>query len=129
MSNIKDKLADAGHAAVDAAKNAGYMAVGAAAAVADFVKDKAGLGKPAEAVNPAAVKEHMDVIASCGTKVGVVDHLEGQTVKLTQRDSPDGLHHFIPLSWVKSVNDKIHLTKNSVEAKAEWKPTAAACGC
>ncbi|MEO2092018.1 MAG: DUF2171 domain-containing protein, partial [Gemmataceae bacterium] len=58
-----------------------------------------------------------------------VSDLEGPTVKLTQRDSPDGLHHFIPLSWVKSVDDKVHLTKNSVEAKAEWKPTAAACGC
>lgn len=128
MSNIKDKLADAGHAAADAAKNAGYLAVGAAAAAVDFVKEKAGMGQPAGAVNPAAVKEHMDVVGSCGMKVGVVDRVDGGAVKLTQRDSPDGLHHFIPLSWVQSVDDKVHLTKNSVETKAGWKPTAAACG-
>jgi hypothetical protein len=28
----------------------------------------------------------MDVIASCGTKVGVVDHIEAGTIKLTKKD-------------------------------------------
>ncbi len=129
MSSVKENLTNAGQAALDTAKNAGFLAVGAAAAAVDFVKEKAGMGQPAEAVSPAAVKEHMDVIASCGMKVGVVDRVDGGAVKLTQRDSPDGLHHFIPLSWVSKVDDKVHLSKNSVEAKAGWKPTAAACGC
>jgi Uncharacterized protein conserved in bacteria (DUF2171) len=32
----------------------------------------------------------MDVIASCGKKVGVVDHVGGGAIKLTKKDSPDG---------------------------------------
>ncbi len=32
------------------------------------------------------IKKHADVIASCGTKVGTVDHLEGEkSVKTHQR--------------------------------------------
>jgi hypothetical protein len=75
----------------------------------------------------ADVKERMDVVACCGTKVGVVDHVEGQSIKLTRNDSPDGQHHFIPMSWVESVDNKVHLTKNSVETQQGWKPDAKAC--
>lgn len=127
MSGIKDKLADAGQTALDAAKNAGYLAVGATVAAVDFVKEKTGLGKPAEPVDTSGVREHMDVVASCGTKVGVVDRLEGGAIKLTFRDSPDGLHHFVPLGWVTKVDDKVHLKPTAAEAKKQWKPTAAAC--
>ena len=36
----------------------------------------------------ADVQERMDVIASCGKKIGVVDHVEGNAIKLTKHDSP-----------------------------------------
>src|SRR5262249_17003095 len=76
-----------------------------------------------------AVHEHMDVIASCGTKVGVVDHMEGNAIKLTKNDSPDGQHHFIPADWVERVDDKVHLRPNSKETEMNWKADAASCGC
>jgi hypothetical protein len=68
------------------------------------------------------VKEHMDVIASCGKKIGVVDRVEGKSIKLTKKDSPDGQHHRIPTSWLDHVDSHVHLNKNSEEATREWQP-------
>ncbi len=131
MSNIKDKVADAGHKVADVAKDVGHkIATGAEKAV-DFVKEKTGMGGPAEGTNVgvAGIKERMNVIASCGKKVGVVDHVEGQTLKLTKNDSPDGQHHFIPVGWVDHVDTHVHLKKNSRETEQNWKSDAASCGC
>lgn len=75
------------------------------------------------------VRERMDVIAACGTKVGVVDHIENGAIKLTKTDSPDGQHHFIPMDWVQTVDDHVHLRKNSMETTTGWKADAASCGC
>lgn len=74
------------------------------------------------------IEEHMDVIASCGKKVGVVDSLEGNAIKLTRKDSPDQQHHFIPLDWVEEVDESVHLNKNSMETEQDWKSSADACG-
>ena len=68
----------------------------------------------------ADIKEHQDVYASCGTKIGKVDRVEGDTIKLTKNDSPDGLHHTIPLSWVAKVHDHIHLNKDHMEVQSQW---------
>jgi hypothetical protein len=77
----------------------------------------------------ASIKEHMDVIASCGKKVGVVDHVGGGAIKLTKKDSPDGQHHFIPVGWVERVDSHVYLQKNSMETEQNWKTDAAACVC
>jgi len=68
------------------------------------------------------IREHMDVYASCGTKIGRVDHVEGDSIKLTKNDSPDGRHHKIPLSWVAKVHDHVHLDKDHEEVQGQWKP-------
>ena len=40
---------------------------------------------------------------------------------LTKNDpSANGTHHFIPVDWVDHVDDKVHLTKSSKEAKELW---------
>lgn len=70
--------------------------------------------------NTSHIKEHMDVVCSCGTKLGRVDHVEGPNIKLTKNDSPDGMHHTIPVSWVQSVDEKVHISKNSADAMKEW---------
>ena len=130
-STMKDKVADAGHAVAAAAKNVGHkIAVGAEKAV-DFAKEKTGIGGPAEGTDAgiAGIKEHMDVIASCGKKVGVVDHVGGGAIKLTKKASPDGEHHFIPVGWVERVDSHVHLQKNSMETEQNWKADAAACVC
>jgi hypothetical protein len=53
-------------------------------------------------VNANDIKEHASVIASCGTEIGKVDHLEGQdSIKLTRSDDEHNEHHLIPLSWAQ----------------------------
>jgi len=74
------------------------------------------------------IRDHMDVIASCGKKVGVVDHLEAGTIKLTRNDSPDNLHHYLPTSWVSKVDNRVYLNKDSRETEQGWKASASACG-
>ncbi len=78
--------------------------------------------------NVANIRERMDVVASCGTKVGVVDHVKGNAIQLTKTDSPDGQHHFLPTSMVERVDTQVHLNRNSEETRREWKSDAAACG-
>jgi hypothetical protein len=132
MANtMKDKVADAGHAAANAAKNVGHKIAEGAEKAVDFVKEKTGIGGPAEGTDAgiAGIKEHMDVIASCGKKIGVVDRAEGAAIKLTKKDSPDGQHHFIPVGWVERVDSHVHLNKNSMETEQNWKSVAAACVC
>jgi len=121
MSSIKDNLKSAGHEIAEKAEQA-----------KDWVKEKTGLGEKecGAAKGVADIRPHMDVISSCGCKVGKVDHLEGASIKLTRNDSPDGQHHFVPIGWVARVDDHVHLTKNADETKREWKADAASCaGC
>jgi hypothetical protein len=115
MSDIKDTL-----------KNAGQEVAEKAAQAKDWVEDKTGLSC-GTAKAAADIRERMDVIASCGTKVGVVDHVEGGTIKLTKKDSPDGQHHFIPTGWVDHVDNHVYLKKNSQETEQGWKSDAASC--
>jgi len=124
-------LAESGQGIVDAAKAVGNKIVGGAECAVDAVKNMTGLGGCAEGTNVGlpGIKEHMHVIASCGKKVGVVDHVQGEAIQLTKNDSPDGVHHFIPKAWVDHVDSHVHLTKNSKEAESQWKPDATSCGC
>ena len=53
--------------------------------------------------NAAQVKEHMEVVGSDGKHVGTVDHMDGDRIKLTRKDDPDGSgqhHHYIPASSI-----------------------------
>ena len=73
MSDIKTKLEQAGSKVAETAKEVGHRVAEGATQAADWVKEKTGLGGPAEGTNagPGGVRERMDVIASCGKKVGV----------------------------------------------------------
>jgi hypothetical protein len=77
----------------------------------------------------ADIRERMSVVGSCGNRVGVVDHVEGDAIKLTKNDSRDGEHHYIPVGWVDNVDNVVHLKKNSEDAQQQWKSNAADCGC
>jgi hypothetical protein len=79
------------------------------------------------ATNTSNIKEHMDVIGSCGNRLGTVDRVENGSIKLTKDSSPDNQHHYIPINWVKSVDDQVRLNKDCGAAKREWQssPTAA----
>jgi len=126
MSTAKEKMKEAGHAVAEAAKAVGHdLAKGTEKAV-DFVKDKTGLGTPKDQ-GLSAIKEHMPVYASCGTKIGAVDKVEGDSIKLTSKDSKDGQHHWIPTSWVARVDSHVHLNRNSAECESATK--GGSCGC
>lgn len=69
------------------------------------------------------IQNGMEVIASCGNRIGKVDHLDGDdSIKLMKHDSQaDGQHHWIPTSWVDHVDEHVHLNVNSQEAMNRWK--------
>ncbi len=62
----------------------------------------------------------LDVLASDRTKVGVVDHLDGERIKLARHDAPDGQHHYVPLSWVDHVDTHVHLNVPAATVFAGW---------
>ncbi len=60
-------------------------------------------------INLNNIQKHSEVIASCGTHVGTVNHLEGSDkIKLTKQDSGDGMHiTFRSLGWKKFVATRL----------------------
>ncbi len=78
-------------------------------------------------MNKDQIKPHMPVVCSNNGQFAVVDHLQGaDTIKLAKDDK--GQHHYIPLSWVTSVDDKVHVDRPGQQAMREWSvspPTAA----
>jgi hypothetical protein len=99
---------------------------------ADWVKEKTGLGPGREEGSDAGIagiRQHMDVLDSAGKKIGTVDRVEGDAIKLTKDSCGDGMHHFLPTSMVCHVDRHVHLNKTMAEAMAGWKPDAQSCGC
>jgi len=66
------------------------------------------------------VKEHMPVVCSDGGQFATVDHMDGDYIKLTKKDSPDGQHHWIPMSWVTRVDEHVHVDRPGQQAMQEW---------
>jgi hypothetical protein len=141
--SLKEKAEAAGHKIAEAATKAGHKVGEKVEEAADWAKEKAHqVGNRVEEVaqkaehkaketfgassgttcSTADIREHMDVIGSCGNKLGRVDHVEGSHIKLTKNDSPDGMHHLIPMSWVTKVDKSVHLNKSCGEAAREWQP-------
>lgn len=65
------------------------------------------------------IKEHMPVVCSQDGQFGVVDRIEGDQIKLAKDAS--GQHHYIPASWVTSVDSKVHIDRPGEQAMREWK--------
>lgn len=61
-------------------------------------------------IDPKQIREHMDVIDDTGSKIGAVDKVEGQQLKLT-RASGGGEHRYIPLADIDHVDQHVHLKK------------------
>ncbi len=72
-------------------------------------------------IDVSQIKEHQEVLGSDGEHVGKVDHIEPTRLKLVRND-PDaqGHHHYVPLEWVASVDEAIHLNKSRGEAEQQW---------
>jgi hypothetical protein len=64
------------------------------------------------------IKEHMEVIGADGAHIGTVDHLEGDRIKLTKKDSGEGSHeghhHYISTALVADIEGKqVRLSANA----------------
>jgi len=119
---IKNKLQGTAHKVTEKVKGIGHKIARGAETAAHWTKEHVGSPKEVrKAQNTADIREHMPVIASCGKRVGTVDHLEGDSIKLT-RDTPaaHGEHRYIPLEWVQRVGDQVCLCKNSEQVEHEW---------
>ena len=73
------------------------------------------------------IKEHMEVIGADGVHVGTVDHVDGDRIKLTKKDSGamvegasgkhDGHHHYISIGLVADIEgDKVRLSATGANA-------------
>ena len=51
------------------------------------------------------IHEHAEVFGADGVKLGSVDRVEGDRIKLTKKGHHSGHHHFIPTMLVASVVD------------------------
>ncbi|KQQ42405.1 hypothetical protein ASF58_22205 [Methylobacterium sp. Leaf125] len=73
-------------------------------------------------VDVSQIKEHADVVGSDGAHVGTVDHVDKGEIKLTKKDAAaGGLHHFIPVDFVQSVEgNTVRLDRPAEEVKREW---------
>jgi hypothetical protein len=69
-------------------------------------------------MNATQIREHMPVVCSNNKQFGTVDRLEGDSIKLTKDKS--GQHHWIPASWVKQVDDKVHVDRPGDQAMQQW---------
>ena len=70
------------------------------------------------------IKEHMKVIGADGVHLGTVDHMDGDRIKLTKADSPQGpdgegaRHHYIPAGLVAEVEgDTVRLSATAQNAQ------------
>jgi hypothetical protein len=79
-------------------------------------------------MNAQNIRERMEVYGSCGNRLRIVGHVEGNSIKLTKSSSADGQHHYLPLDWVDHVDQHVHLNKGCDQAKKEWNAAPLAAG-
>ncbi len=71
------------------------------------------------------IKPNLPVVGSDNVQCAVVDHMEdSDTIRLNKDEK--GQHHFIPLAWVESVDDKVHLSRTGDEVRRQWLNTPKA---
>lgn len=69
-------------------------------------------------VDLTQIKEHAEVIGADGVHVGTVDHVDGDRIKLTKKDSGEGAHeghhHYISKGLIAGVEgDTVRLSANA----------------
>ena len=61
----------------------------------------------------SSIQAHMEVRAADGSHVGTVDGVDGDRIKLTRNDSPDGEHHYVSVDSVERVDEHVHLASGA----------------
>ena len=92
-----------------------------AQSVVESEMDKTGTKRTdGDDVRPSNIQKHMNVVASCGKTLGIVDGVEVDSIRLTRKEGSDHEPSSIPLNWVSHVDSQVHLNKNSREAADGW---------
>ena len=69
------------------------------------------------------IREHMQVIGADGVPVGTVDHVEGDRIKLTRKDSGfgshEGHHHYISRGLVAAIEGEVVRLSANADVAAE----------
>ncbi|MBK8170243.1 MAG: DUF2171 domain-containing protein [Sandaracinaceae bacterium] len=81
-------------------------------------QDKSNKATTSGAVDKKQIKVGMPVVCSNDGQFGVVDRVEGDSIKLNKDDK--GVHHYIPVSSIASVDDKVHANKPGEEMMRSW---------
>lgn len=71
-------------------------------------------------IDGTQIREHMEVVGSDGKHIGKVDKVRGNELELT-RALMVGKHHFLPISLVARVDDKVRLSVTEEGAKDMWR--------
>jgi hypothetical protein len=81
-------------------------------------------------VDSSKIRERMEVIGSDGQRVGTVERVEGNRIKLRNGDpAAQGQNNYISLDSVSSVEgDKIRLSQTAQEAKRQGQGGSGATG-
>ncbi len=74
-------------------------------------------------IEAAKIKPDMPVVCSKSAQFAVVDHMVGKDTIQLKKDA-SGHAHFIPLSWVKTIDAKLHLDRPGEQAMKEWSNAA-----
>lgn len=79
-------------------------------------------------IDVSQIREHATVVGSDGEHVGRVDRVDAGEIKLRKNDTEaGGLHHYIPVDFVQSVEDgEVRLNKPAHDVKRMWSTSGAA---
>ncbi len=80
--------------------------------------DRAGQGR-ASAIDARRIRPGMRVLCSGDTRFAIVDQVHGPSSIKLERDE-NGVHHYIPISWVARVDDQIYLDRPRPQIMREW---------
>ena len=69
-------------------------------------------------VNTEMIRAHMPVVCSEGGQFATVDHMDGNSIKLTRDDQ--GQHHWIPVDWITRVDQHVHVDRPGNQAMKDW---------
>ena len=71
-------------------------------------------------INPDQIKPDMPVFCSQDGQFATVEQMEGTNYIKLKKDTA-GQHHYIPLTWVNSVEDgRVKVDKPGDQAMQEW---------
>lgn len=73
-------------------------------------------------MDASEVKEQMPIVCSEQKQFATVDKVEGEFIKVTKDEQ--GQHHWFPLNWVTSVDDKVHVDRPGQDAMQQWSDEA-----